>query len=48
MALLAERHVTATPGRRVLEVYDADAFLGDSAALDAWGASPWTPSPAPR
>jgi hypothetical protein len=35
MALLAEHHVTATPGRRVLEVYDADAFLGDSAALDA-------------
>lgn len=35
MALLAERNVTATPGRRVLEVYDADAFLGDEAALDA-------------
>ncbi|MFF1655973.1 hypothetical protein ACFVXW_33175 [Streptomyces sp. NPDC058251] len=35
MALLAEHHVTATPGRRVLEVYDADAFLGDSAALKA-------------
>ncbi|MGW2788096.1 hypothetical protein ACWC3X_44290 [Streptomyces populi] len=35
MALLAEHNVTATPGRRVLEVYDADAFLGDEAALDA-------------
>ncbi|PKT73299.1 hypothetical protein CW362_09165 [Streptomyces populi] len=35
MALLAEHHVTATPGRRVLEVYDADAFLGDTVALDA-------------
>ncbi|MFC3346829.1 hypothetical protein ACFOOM_05115 [Streptomyces echinoruber] len=34
-ALLAEHHVTATPGRRVLEVYDADAHLGDEAALDA-------------
>ncbi|WP_037622834.1 hypothetical protein [Streptomyces aureus] len=35
MALLAEHNVTATPGRRVLEVYDADAFLGDGAALKA-------------
>ncbi|MDT0385820.1 hypothetical protein [Streptomyces dubilierae] len=35
MALLAEHHVTATPGRRVLEVYDADAYLGDEAAMDA-------------
>ncbi|MEU1600853.1 hypothetical protein ABZ468_51120 [Streptomyces sp. NPDC005708] len=35
MALLAEHHVTGTPGRRVVEVYDADAYLGDEAALDA-------------
>jgi hypothetical protein len=35
MALLAEHNVTATPGRRVLEVYDAGAYLGDEAALDA-------------
>ncbi|MEU4088677.1 hypothetical protein [Streptomyces aureus] len=35
MALLAEHRVIATPGRRVLEVYDADAFLGDGAALEA-------------
>ncbi|NEB00132.1 hypothetical protein [Streptomyces sp. SID13726] len=35
MALLAEHNVTATPGRRVVEVYDADAYLGDEAALDA-------------
>ncbi|MFF4214567.1 hypothetical protein ACFYZE_35595 [Streptomyces sp. NPDC001796] len=35
MTLLAEHNVTATPGRRVLEVYDADAYLGDEAALDA-------------
>ncbi|MGW9594894.1 hypothetical protein ACWHLZ_31890 [Streptomyces chartreusis] len=35
MSLLAEHNVTATPGRRVLEVYDADAYLGDEAALDA-------------
>ncbi|MER6113293.1 hypothetical protein ACWGPD_09150 [Streptomyces hirsutus] len=35
MALLAEHNVTVTPGRRVLEVYDADAHLGDEAALDA-------------
>lgn len=35
MALLAEHHVTATPGRCVLEVYDANAYLGDEAALDA-------------
>jgi hypothetical protein len=32
MALLAEHNVTAIPGRRVLEVYDADAYLGDEAA----------------
>ncbi|MEV8548293.1 hypothetical protein AB0L04_00360 [Streptomyces glaucescens] len=35
MALLAEHDVTATPGRRVLEVYDADACLGDEAAMAA-------------
>ena len=35
MTLLAEHNVTAIPGRRVLEVYDADACLGDEAALDA-------------
>ncbi|GHH87231.1 hypothetical protein [Streptomyces capitiformicae] len=35
MVLLAEHNVTATPGRRVLEVYDADAYLVDDAALDA-------------
>lgn len=35
MALLAEYSVAAVPGRCVLEVYDADAFLGDEAALDA-------------
>ncbi|MEU1128383.1 hypothetical protein ABZ383_00710 [Streptomyces sp. NPDC005900] len=35
MALLADYSVAATPGRGVLEVYDADAYLGDSAAIDA-------------
>ncbi|MEV3967154.1 hypothetical protein AB0K68_03250 [Streptomyces sp. NPDC050698] len=35
MVLLAEYNVTATPGRCVVEVYDADAYLGDEAALDA-------------
>ncbi|MDX2699253.1 hypothetical protein [Streptomyces ipomoeae] len=35
MVLLAEHNVTATPGRCVLEVYDADAYLGDEEALDA-------------
>ncbi len=35
MALLTDQSVTATPGRGVLEVYDAEAYLGDSAALDA-------------
>ncbi|MFF5967547.1 hypothetical protein ACFY64_28230 [Streptomyces collinus] len=35
MVLLAEHNVTATPGRCVVEVYDADAYLGDEAALDA-------------
>ncbi|MFF7265469.1 hypothetical protein ACFZCL_35020 [Streptomyces sp. NPDC008159] len=35
MALLAEHTITAIPGRRVIEVYDADAYVGDEAALDA-------------
>ncbi|MEV7684312.1 hypothetical protein [Streptomyces bungoensis] len=35
MALLAEHSITATPGRCVVEVYDADAYVGDQAALDA-------------
>lgn len=35
MALLADYSVAATPGRRVLEVYDADAYLSDPAAMDA-------------
>lgn len=35
MALLAEYSVSATPGRRIVEVYDADAYLGDEAAMDA-------------
>ncbi|MFD4790771.1 hypothetical protein ACFWN1_27730 [Streptomyces sp. NPDC058459] len=35
MALLAEHSIRATPGRCIVEVYDADAFLGDEAALDA-------------
>ena len=35
MALLAEYSVSATPGRCTVEVYDADAYLGDEAALKA-------------
>ncbi|MEU5309039.1 hypothetical protein [Streptomyces sp. NPDC021562] len=35
MALLAEYSVTASPDRRVVEVYDADAYLGDQAAMAA-------------
>ncbi|MGW2637529.1 hypothetical protein [Streptomyces sp. NPDC001348] len=35
MALLAEYSCKATPGRRVLEVYDADAYLGDDDAMAA-------------
>lgn len=35
MALLAEHTVTASPDRRVVEVYDADAYLGDEAAMEA-------------
>ncbi|MFF4491768.1 hypothetical protein ACFY0F_35840 [Streptomyces sp. NPDC001544] len=35
MALLAEYTCEATPGRRVVEVYDADAYLGDDDAMAA-------------
>ncbi|MFF9405805.1 hypothetical protein ACF1B0_09750 [Streptomyces anandii] len=35
MALLAEHSVTASPERRVVEVYDADAYLGDEATMAA-------------
>ncbi|GAA5032564.1 hypothetical protein [Streptomyces siamensis] len=35
MALLAQYSVCATPGRRIVEVYDTDACLGDEAAMDA-------------
>ncbi|MFJ8155145.1 hypothetical protein [Streptomyces sp. NPDC094468] len=35
MALLAEYTVTASPDRRVVEVYDVDAYLGDEAAMAA-------------
>ncbi|MFF5250485.1 hypothetical protein ACFY4K_00290 [Streptomyces leeuwenhoekii] len=35
MALLTEYRCKATPARSVVEVYDADAYLGDEAALDA-------------
>ncbi|KNE79299.1 hypothetical protein AB0B04_31785 [Streptomyces xinghaiensis] len=35
MALLAEYSVPARPDRRVMEVHDADAYLGDDAAMDA-------------
>ncbi|MFF4606108.1 hypothetical protein ACFY12_25630 [Streptomyces sp. NPDC001339] len=35
MALLAEYTVTAEPDRCLVEVYDADAYLQDSAALEA-------------
>ncbi|MFD5557673.1 hypothetical protein ACFWIA_28010 [Streptomyces sp. NPDC127068] len=35
MMLLAEHKVTATPSRGVVEVYDAEAYEGDVAALDA-------------
>ncbi|GGV28691.1 hypothetical protein GCM10010260_81510 [Streptomyces filipinensis] len=35
MALLAEYSCRATPGRRVVEVYDADAYLGDDEAMAA-------------
>ncbi|GAA2419793.1 hypothetical protein [Streptomyces glaucus] len=35
MTLLAEHICTTTPGRRVVEVYDADAYLGDAGALAA-------------
>ncbi|MER5969750.1 hypothetical protein ABT112_08445 [Streptomyces sp. NPDC002055] len=35
MALLAEYSVNATLGRHIVEVYDADAHLGDETAMDA-------------
>ncbi|MFJ7043715.1 hypothetical protein ACIQVC_10000 [Streptomyces sp. NPDC101112] len=35
MALLAEYSCKATPARRVVEVYDADAYLGDDDAMAA-------------
>ncbi|MBD9735766.1 hypothetical protein IGX29_28990 [Streptomyces sp. H28] len=35
MALLTEYRCKATPARCVVEVYDANAYLGDEAALDA-------------
>ncbi|MFF4535257.1 hypothetical protein [Streptomyces aureus] len=35
MALLTEYSCRATPGRRVVEVYDADACLGDDDAMAA-------------
>ncbi|MDO0927241.1 hypothetical protein QQY24_18140 [Streptomyces sp. TG1A-8] len=35
MALLAEFSVTASPDRRLVEVYDADAYLGDEEAMGA-------------
>lgn len=39
MALLAEYSCRATPGRRVVEVYDADALLGDGDALETTASS---------
>ncbi|MCC3650768.1 hypothetical protein LIX60_04595 [Streptomyces sp. S07_1.15] len=35
MALLTEYSTTARPDRRIIEVYDADAYLGDDDALAA-------------
>ncbi|MFE2580579.1 hypothetical protein [Streptomyces sp. NPDC059378] len=35
MALLTEYRCKATPGRRVVEVYDADSYLGDDDAMAA-------------
>ena len=35
MALLAEYGCKATPGRRVVEIYDADAYLSDDDAMAA-------------
>ncbi|WP_432119375.1 hypothetical protein [Streptomyces sp. bgisy032] len=35
MALLAEYRCKATPARRVVEVYDADAYLSDDDAMAA-------------
>ncbi|MGX6744962.1 hypothetical protein [Streptomyces peucetius] len=35
MQPIAEFRVTARPGRRIVEIYDADVYLGDEAALEA-------------
>ncbi|MEU7213102.1 hypothetical protein AB0B06_32420 [Streptomyces sp. NPDC044989] len=35
MGILSEYGVNAVPGRRFIEVYDADAYLDDAAAMDA-------------
>lgn len=35
MGILSEYSVEAVPGRRFIEVYDADAFLEDPAAMDS-------------
>ncbi|MFF8036253.1 hypothetical protein [Streptomyces sp. NPDC016626] len=35
MGLLTEYSVDAIPGRRFIEIYDADAYLDDAAAMDA-------------
>ncbi|GGV82872.1 hypothetical protein GCM10010294_58680 [Streptomyces griseoloalbus] len=35
MELLAEYSVDAIPGRRFIEIYDADAYLADAASMDA-------------
>ncbi|MFF7098480.1 hypothetical protein ACFY9A_39880 [Streptomyces rubradiris] len=35
MGILSEYSVDAVPGRRFIEVYDADAYLDDAAAMDA-------------
>ncbi|GLV80144.1 hypothetical protein [Streptomyces hygroscopicus] len=35
MGLVAEYSVDATPGSRFTEIYDADAYLDDAAAMDA-------------
>ncbi|GAA3122902.1 hypothetical protein GCM10020254_82510 [Streptomyces goshikiensis] len=33
MSLITEYSITARPDRRIVEVYDADAYLGDDEAL---------------
>ncbi|MFD8251555.1 hypothetical protein [Streptomyces werraensis] len=35
MGLLSEYSINAVPARRFIEVYDADAYLDDAAAMDA-------------